>query len=75
MMTTDTTHSVFQIDRQQFRVFSSHQEAEQADRQYWLARTPQERLQQLEVLRRLNYGTQATARLQRFFRVIEPIRG
>lgn len=74
-MATNNSQRAFRINRRQFRVFSSHQEADQADRQYWLSCTPQERLQQLEVLRRLNYGDQATARLQRFFKVIEPIRG
>jgi hypothetical protein len=32
---------------------------------YWLARTPHERLRHVEILRRMNYGPDATARLQR----------
>ncbi len=35
------------------------------EKAYWLSRTPQERLRHLELLRRINYGYSATARLQR----------
>lgn len=41
------------------------------EKEYWLARTPQERLQHLEILRRINYGYRAATRLQRFFEVVE----
>jgi hypothetical protein len=35
------------------------------DKEYWLTKTPHERLQVVEYLRRLNYGeAQCTARLQ-----------
>ena len=37
---------------------------------YWLSRTPTERLQHIEVLRRINYGHHATARLQEFLRLL-----
>jgi hypothetical protein len=41
-----------------------------ADRTYWLSRTPLERLEGIELLRRLNYGETATgARLQRFLEI------
>lgn len=41
-----------------------------ADRNYWLSRTPLERLEGIELLRRLNYGETATsARLQRLLEV------
>jgi hypothetical protein len=40
-------------------------------RAYWLSRTSEERLEQVEYLRRVNYGRQATARLQRVFEVVE----
>ncbi len=46
-------------------------EDSQEDKAYWLAQTPQERLRHLEILRRINYGHRATARLQRFFEVVE----
>lgn len=37
-----------------------------ADKDYWLSRSPLERLEGIELLRRLNYGEAATsARLQR----------
>jgi len=41
-------------------------------RAYWHARTPEERLAHVETLRRLNYGTKATARLQRVLEVAGP---
>jgi hypothetical protein len=41
------------------------------DKKYWLARTPQERLQHLEFLRQINYGHLATARLQRILEIVE----
>lgn len=42
---------------------------ESAARSYWLSRSPQERLQHVEFLRRINYGHRATERLQRIFAV------
>jgi hypothetical protein len=45
------------------------------EKEYWLSRTPQERLQHLETLRRINYGHLATARLQRVLEVVERQRG
>ncbi len=41
------------------------------DKAHWLARTPQERLEQIEILRRINYGAQATKRLQRVLEVAQ----
>lgn len=35
------------------------------ERAYWLAQPPRERLKQIEILRRINYGNLATRRLQR----------
>jgi hypothetical protein len=40
-------------------------EADAADKAYWLSRSPHERLRCVEILRRMNYGARATARLQR----------
>jgi hypothetical protein len=34
------------------------------DAAFWHGRTPEERLRQVELLRRINYGPHATARLQ-----------
>lgn len=53
------------LDRSVVRVFSSHAEADAADKAYWLSRTPHERLRHMEILRRMNYGPRAIARLQR----------
>ena len=39
--------------------------------EYWLSRTPEERFQQIEFLRRIAYGDKATARLQRVYRIIK----
>jgi hypothetical protein len=41
------------------------------DKAYWLSRTPEERMQHLEYLRRLNYGDLATGRLQRVLEIVE----
>jgi hypothetical protein len=41
------------------------------EKAYWLARTPEERLRQVEILRRINYGYRATLRLQRVLEVTE----
>jgi hypothetical protein len=53
------------LDRSVVSVFSSFAEADAADKAYWLSRTPHERLRCMETLRRMNYGSRATARLQR----------
>jgi len=41
------------------------------EKAYWLARTPSERLKQVEILRRINYGHRATVRLQRVLEITE----
>ena len=53
------------LDRSVVAVFSSHAEADAADKAYWLSQTPQQRLCYMEMLRRMNYGSRAAARLQR----------
>jgi hypothetical protein len=53
------------LDRSAFAAFSSFAEADAADKAYWLSRTPHERLRHMETLRRMNYGSRATERLQR----------
>jgi hypothetical protein len=40
-------------------------EAEDPDKAYWLSKTPKERLQALELMRRLEYGDDATARIDK----------
>ncbi len=42
------------------------------DREYWLSRTPEQRLETLELLRMIHYGYDpATTRLQRLLEVVE----
>lgn len=54
------------LDKTVFEVFSSFEEAEAADRHYWHSRTPEERLEAVELMRQSAYGyNPATARLQR----------
>jgi hypothetical protein len=41
------------------------------DAEYWSAKTPQERLEALELMRRLQYGERATQGLQRVLTVAQ----
>jgi hypothetical protein len=41
------------------------------ERAYWLSRTPGERLRHAELLRWINYGPAATARLQRVLEIAQ----
>ena len=42
------------------------------DKEYWLSKTPQERLQALEMMRQINYGYDpVTTRLQRVLEIVE----
>jgi len=59
------------MDKTTFSIVSSFEEADRQDKEYWLSRTPIERLQYMELLRRINYGTNATARLQRVLEIAE----
>jgi hypothetical protein len=59
------------LDRTAFSVVSSFEEADKQDREYWLSRTPYERLQYMELLRRINYGSVAATRLQRVLEIAE----
>jgi hypothetical protein len=59
------------VNRQAF-VVTTFGEAEEADRQYWRFRTPDERLEALELSRQIVYGYDPTARgLSRVFEVAE----
>jgi hypothetical protein len=58
------------VDRSAFSV-SSLGEAERATLAYWRQRTPDERLEALELSRQIAYGYDPTARgLSRFFEVV-----
>jgi hypothetical protein len=59
------------LDKILFSVVSSFEEADEEDKKYWLSRTPIERLQHTEYLRRINYGDNATTRLQRVIEIVE----
>jgi hypothetical protein len=59
------------VNRQAFAV-TTFAEAEEADREYWRSRTPDERLEALELSRQIAYGYDPTARgLSRLFEVAE----
>ena len=55
------------MDKSFFAVASLSDQSD--DKNYWLFRTPIERMQHIELLRRINYGHGATARLQRIFEI------
>ena len=58
------------IDKTAFTV--STIEAQSDEKEYWLSKSPYERLQAVETLRQLNYGYhQSTARLQRVLEVVQ----
>lgn len=57
------TLASLKIDKTAFSVTPLFDNAD--EKAYWLSRSPQERLRHIEILRRINYGDQATARLQR----------
>lgn len=60
-----TLPPTLKVDRTALSVRSLDDPTEEEDKAYWLSRTPQERLRYMEILRRINYGHRATARLQR----------
>jgi hypothetical protein len=45
------------------------------EKAYWLSRTPQERLEHIQLLREINYGDKASARLQRVLEIAERTEG
>ena len=62
----------FSVDKEKFSVLSSFEEADAADKAYWHSKTPQERLEALELMRQINYGYDPTTeRLQRILEVAE----
>jgi len=62
----------FKMDKATFSVLSSFEEADEADTTYWHSKSPQERLEALELMRQINYGYDpTTSRLQRVFEVAQ----
>jgi len=60
----------FKMDRTTFLVKSLFDESD--DRAYWLSKTPDERIEAIELMRQINYGyNPITARLQRVFEFAE----
>ena len=58
------------MDKSAFSVAALSDEPD--EKAYWLSKTPYERLQAVELMRRVIYGYDpASARLQRFFEVAE----
>ena len=57
------------INRKIFWVSSSFKEAEEKEKAYWFSQKPMFRLEIMEQLRQLNYGKEASKRLQRIFEV------
>ena len=63
------TVSNLKVNRTIFTVASLTEESD--EKAYWHSCTPHERLQHLDLLRRINYGDKATARLQRVLEIVE----
>ncbi|MFQ5707376.1 MAG: hypothetical protein ACE5HO_08025 [bacterium] len=65
-----TKDAWYKMDKTAFSVISFLDESD--EREYWISKTPHERLQALEFMRQSIYGyDQTTTRLQRFFEVAE----
>jgi hypothetical protein len=65
------TRDALRVNRSVFQV-TTHSEADRQDRDFWHSRTPIERLQHLERLRELNYGSEVlNQRLQRVLALLE----
>ena len=64
--------NTFRVEKETFSVLSSFEEADEADKVYWRSKTPQERLEALELMRQINYDyNPVTDRLQRVLEVAE----
>lgn len=62
--------SEVRMDKTAFSVVSLTEESD--EKEYWQTKTPQERLETVELLRQLNYGYDpATTRLQRVLAIAE----
>lgn len=60
----------FKMDKTAFSVTTLFEKS--GDKEYWLSKTPQERLEALELMRQINYGYDpTTARLQRVLEIVE----
>ena len=58
------------LDRSAFQIASLDDDAD--EREFWRAKSPEERMEALELLRQIIYGYDpATTRLQRVFEIVE----
>lgn len=65
----NTQEELLKVDRTTLVVTSLH---ESDEKEYWLSKTPEERLQALELMRQIIYNYDpATARLQRVLEIIQ----
>jgi hypothetical protein len=63
--------SSFKFDKTVFSV-GTHAEHNAAEKAFWLSKTPQERLEALELMRQINYGYNPdTDRVQRVLKILE----
>jgi hypothetical protein len=70
MLKDMSTVNSIKMDKTAFSVSSLKDGA--TEKEFWLSKTPLERLQALEILRQINYGYDpSTARLQRVLEVVE----
>lgn len=59
------------LDKTKIKIGSKIEDSVADEIKYWQNTTIKERLQHIERLRRLNYGTRATGRLQRVIQIIK----
>ncbi|MBN1796905.1 MAG: hypothetical protein JW804_09555 [Sedimentisphaerales bacterium] len=57
------------VRRDVFKVSSIFEPSD--DKEYWLSKTPEERLEAVELMRRIIYGDEATKRLQRVLEIVQ----
>ena len=67
---SEKTNPDLRVDRSAFSVVRLD-EQDRDDREYWLGKTPQERLQGVETIRQILYGYDPSKRLQRVLEVAE----
>ncbi len=59
------------LDKTKLKIVNRIEDSVADENKYWENTTIKERLQHIERLRRLNYGTRATARLQRVIQIVK----
>ncbi len=65
----DTEQIALTLDRTAFSVVSLDDESDEMA--FWLTRTPEERIRQVERLRQINFGDRANEPLQRVLEVVD----